>query len=417
MRQQTIHPCPDPVELSRAFPKGGDARLHAHLEQCARCGTDWRGFDRLRLAGKDLPTSKLSGPTADRVRAALLATAPTSVVRSGSGRRHAWLLAPVALAAAAAVVLVVKRDASKQQERAPAATASAGERRGDVKPHGAAVFVQDQVQPDEIVRLKRGTVAVDVRPLRPGERFRLVIGDDEIEVHGTAFEATATDDHLTAVRVLHGLVEVRPAARPAVFLKAGERWVAETPPESIVDTPPALHAPAPPPRTAPTRPIASPFPPLAVPPVALPAEMHIASLGPAPTNAPQSETERQFQIGWAALRAKDPAAAAQAFGAAADAGSGAPLAEDARFWRAVALSRAGQRADTRSALATFIDRYPGSPRLGEASAMLGWLLLKDGDAARAEKLFRVAERDRVDEVHRNGLAGLTAVAATRGESR
>jgi TolA-binding protein len=75
------------------------------------------------------------------------------------------------------------------------------------------------------------------------------------------------------------------------------------------------------------------------------------------------------------------------------------------------------RADlARSSLATFVERFPSSPRLGEASAMLGWILLDLGDVDGAARQFSVGARDRVDDVRRSARAGLEQVRARRHSS-
>ncbi len=132
---------------------------------------------------------------------------------------------------------------------------------------------------------------------------------------------------------------------------------------------------------------------------------------PAAVPPPASEAERQFQDGWAALRARDPVTAVPAFQRAATAAGTAPLGEDARFWHAVALSRAGRKGEARTALAGFVSAYPASPRAGEAAAMLGWALLDEGDLTGAATHFRAAARDKVSEVRASGEAGLAAITA------
>ncbi|MBI5481023.1 MAG: tetratricopeptide repeat protein, partial [Deltaproteobacteria bacterium] len=98
---------------------------------------------------------------------------------------------------------------------------------------------------------------------------------------------------------------------------------------------------------------------------------------------------------------------------AALAAPGTPLAEDATFWQGVALRRDGRRAPASRVLAAFIDRYPRSPRAGEASAILGWLLLDDGDLAGAERRLTAAARDPVPKVRDSARAGLAELARRR----
>ena len=56
----------------------------------------------------------------------------------------------------------------------------------------------------------------------------------------------------------------------------------------------------------------------------------------------------------------------------------AALAEDASFWRAVALTRAHRRAEAIDAFSSFIARFASSPRRGEAEVTLGELRRQAG---------------------------------------
>src|SRR5204862_7461014 len=78
-----------------------------------------------------------------------------------------------------------------------------------------------------------------------GERFRVRVGAAEVEVRGTAFAVTAADDHLVAVRVEHGRVEVRPDAGAATMLSGGEAWGAELTMPGPTDAPAPAPAPGP----------------------------------------------------------------------------------------------------------------------------------------------------------------------------
>ena len=51
----------------------------------------------------------------------------------------------------------------------------------------------------------------------------------------------------------------------------------------------------------------------------------------------------------------------------------------------MALARAGQPALATSAFRDYLDGFPTSRRVGEASAMLGWLLVDAGEAREAER--------------------------------
>jgi TolA-binding protein len=103
--------------------------------------------------------------------------------------------------------------------------------------------------------------------------------------------------------------------------------------------------------------------------------------------------------------------------AAAAAAKDQPLGEDALFWMAVCQARIPHPAAARSSLAAFIARFPSSPRVGEASAMLGWILLDAGDLEGATRRFWAAAQDRVDEVRQSARAGLELAKLRRGADR
>lgn len=127
----------------------------------------------------------------------------------------------------------------------------------------------------------------------------------------------------------------------------------------------------------------------------------------------QANVEIAFARGWSALRANDFEAAAQAFGQASAEPDDNALSEDASFWRGVALDRANRLPEAQEALTRFLVRYPKSDRAGEAAVMLGWLLLRAGDAAAAEARFSSALGDRSERVRHSARAGLAASGRRR----
>jgi len=129
--------------------------------------------------------------------------------------------------------------------------------------------------------------------------------------------------------------------------------------------------------------------------------------------ASQSEAEIAFARGWSALGAGDFGAAAEAFGQAAAPRRENTLSEDAGFWRAVAFDRAGRLGEAQRAFAEFLSRYPRSDRAGEASVMLGWLLLRAGDAPGAAARFASALEDPGERVRGSAQAGLAAAGRRR----
>ncbi|MDQ3341227.1 MAG: tetratricopeptide repeat protein, partial [Myxococcota bacterium] len=110
----------------------------------------------------------------------------------------------------------------------------------------------------------------------------------------------------------------------------------------------------------------------------------------------KSRTEQHFQAGWNLLRQGKAREAAVELGAAADAdASGSdPLAADARYFQAVALVRAGDKAAAERVLVAFIDRAgPSAMRRGRAAVLLGKLLRDRGDKKSARAWFESALGD------------------------
>ncbi len=133
---------------------------------------------------------------------------------------------------------------------------------------------------------------------------------------------------------------------------------------------------------------------------------------PSPTHLP-SPAELAFSEGCQALRSADYPRAATAMRRALEAGPTSAIAEDARYWEAVALARQGSVARARRAMEEFVRLLPGSPRAGEMSAMLGWLLLESREWSAAEQRFRTAEGDRAPAVRESARKGLEITARMR----
>jgi TolA-binding protein len=87
-----------------------------------------------------------------------------------------------------------------------------------------------------------------------------------------------------------------------------------------------------------------------------------------------------------------------------------PLVEDASFWRAVALARGKRTPEAISAFHDFLDSFPRAPRTGQASAMLGWLLLDSRAFDEAARRFTAAAADPDPKVRDSARAGLDALA-------
>jgi hypothetical protein len=325
-------------------------------------------FEAALAALRDAPLDVPDAAHREEVRTALLARArPPEHARS---RR--WLALP--LAAAASVIAVVAWPAPVLHAVAlpvlPPLPA-----RGHVHPLPGAVFTSSSHVPDEIVTLHDGTIHLDVDPLHSGERFRVIVGTSEIEVRGTAFEVTADHDRLVDVHVLHGRVEVRPLGRQVVVLGAGGDWT-ETPLAVVEPTPP------PPPRP----------------------RVRAVSVPAAPT-----ADQLAYNDAWTALRGSQFAAAAAGFAKALLAAPDGALADDARFWRAVALARGHAAGPAIAAFRELVDEHPGSTHAGEASAMLGWLLVDAKRLDEARERFGAATNDPSPKVRASAQAGIEAL--------
>ncbi len=487
--------CPQPADLSRAIASGIDPELRAHLRECDACADEVEAHAAIVNAARDLPIVEPTREQAYELRSALQAAA--QVRPPMVSFRAMWATSAAVVLCAAAVLLVFGLRGTKGPD------AVAMQYRGSVHAHDGARYIRVGGPPDEIVRLMDGTLTVEVEKLLPGERFRVVTDDGEVEVRGTAFDVSARDDKLRAVRVLHGRVEVRSDhASAPVMLDVDQRWdvtklasvdptIAAPPGPSVEDsgleivatqataatatapsattTVPAPARPsittdvAKPTATAPTATTAPPPAKATVPTTSAPARSSITTdvaktstpvrpsittdvakpttpakptttkldplspRAPGPrapttpsltTGTPPAKTvnkrpiELLFDEGWSALASGDPRRAATAFEKAARTAPDDPLAEDAWFWRASALSQA-RASGASEALATFLKQYTRSPRAGEASAMLGWLLLERGDLDAAEARFRAAANDRVDRVRGSAAKGLAAVEQRR----
>lgn len=210
------------------------------------------------------------------------------------------------------------------------------------------------------------------------------------------------------------------AGRPALRASAGQPPLlpAPRPTEPRLVAPPASAVTrTPPPPAAPAAPAARPAaaPAVRVAPAA-PASDALDDtpapvprvVAPAPA-ADASAIERHFQAGLGLLRAGKPAEAARELGAAVDAGGDQPLAADARYFQAVALTQAGRKTEAERALVGFLDHAPRSIRRGRAEVLLARLIAERGDAAAARAWFESVVHDPDPRIAAAAAAGLAAL--------
>jgi TolA-binding protein len=418
--------CPSERALGIAHTDGATPELRGHLAGCSGCAARWDELAQLRGLARALPVPALEDDERAAIRAALVAGAAETPPRR---RRWPWVAAGgVGLAAAAAAATLLLARAAPP----PPSHAS-------VRALPGTLFAREGSLADEVLRLHDGALTLDVEPLHAGERFRVTTADAEVEVHGTSFQVIADGDRLIAVWVARGVVEVRPRGAQPATLHAGDSWSnplarsGGTPPPPVpVAAAPAAPPPAPAAAAAPATAAAPPrlhaVDPAGVRRAASPPERRASSPAPAPSPPPAlaaagpldpgpgapaeaTPTERAFDEGFEALRGGDAARAASAFDRA-ERGGGA-LAEDATFWRAVALRRAGQPSQALDAFAAFLSRYPASPRAGEAAVAAGWLALDAGRLDDAAGYFEKGSSDPDASVRAGAAEGLRSVAARR----
>lgn len=380
--------CPPDRALSTAFSEGLSLELEVHLGQCPACRSDWSALGRLSALGAALPAPPVDIGRVERMRDELLVSVerevPALVIRP------VWPLpAAGGLLAAACVAVFVLWPSGVVH-------------RGHVLADEGTEFVHHVAAPtarhehDEIVRVRRGTVSLTVDPLATAERFRVITGDAEIEVRGTSFDVEVDGDRLQRVKVYTGVVVVRRQDDGEVELHAGESWDAATidlagrpaRPEPVAIADPLLEAAA---------------------PIVVTAR-HRNPPKPQPVAALRHPGEQAFAAGWRALQAGDLAGAAAQFDeAGADPRS--PLAEDASYWRGIALLKAARTAEAIVALDQFLARFPRSVRAPEAAARIGWLHFERGEHAEARTRFEQARAQGRGDVRVSAEAGLRSLGA------
>ncbi|MEP6860221.1 MAG: tetratricopeptide repeat protein [Deltaproteobacteria bacterium] len=231
--------------------------------------------------------------------------------------------------------------------------------------------------------------------------------------------AAATSPTLAAPpsHVATNVAATTAVATNAVTTIAAPTNAAQTPTGPAASKPPTNHV-ADGPRISSGTPKTEPAPKDQTKPEVPPLQtMADASPNEAPSNAiaqlakakPVTGWQVHFSTGWQLLRAGKSADAARELAAAADAGGDDPLAGDARYFEAVALTKAGRKTEAEHALVAFLDRAPHALRRGRAAVMLGRLIAERGDTAAARTWFDSAAHDAdpaVATAAKAGLAGL-----------
>jgi TolA-binding protein len=372
--------CPAGWEVTRALSQPETSpEVVAHLRTCPTCaGLAAELISVVSAAAELPPVAPMTKAARDRISQTLSRASAAAQPRERRPRvRLAWALATglVGLAVALGGWYYAARLPGPRLVRG-----DGGKSAAKLRAFGEARFHRLSEPPDEIVRLEAGRVAFAVTHLSGEQRFRVVTRDGEVEVRGTRFEAEARDGALWAVAVSEGRVEVR--VREAVLrLQAGDEWQRQQP---------------------------SSAPPGAAPAAGLPepelsggAEKHAA-----PSERAQPSNRQSFDLAWSHLRRREWDAAERGFAAVAAQAHGQALEEDALYWQAVAMARAGRAHEASQRFAAFLARFPAGTRTGPATLALAWLSFDAGEQERARALFARAAQDSSAKVRKGAEEGL-----------
>lgn len=343
---------------------------------------------RLEEIARALPDAPPSAARVAELRGTLLSAASQTPQRTRDARWPLYATAAAALLAAGGAVMW------SSGPKAPRSRIAAVNAAGATFEHRV---VEDGAL--ERIRLSEGTIRVGVEAPLEGRRFVVRTLDAQVGFEGAVVEVVASQGRLTRVRAIAGRVQVRTdEARAPILLGPRETWsrdaVAKPGPARRRPAPVAARpAPSPRPRPEAPRPEPAAQPARTAKPLSpKPRPVAPSAPRPAPPEPAEDPAELGFREGWSQLRAGNFARAADAFAQADREGS--PVAPEARYWRAVALMRAGRRAPAESALSSFVESHPSSPRAAEAHLLLGRLLVDRGatQAARPH-LERAARAD------------------------
>jgi len=384
--------------------------------------------DPLRDLAKDLPWDRPDRARRDAVRDALLAAADddTSHNTQLAGRR--WLFVGAAfsagaLAAAAIAIIIVRPRSSTTTATTSASSISSTTELRTVTPARvtapATTRLEHVVTPtptgiDETVRIHDGTVHLAVGAVRTGDHLRVGTRDAIVEGAGE-YEVVVVADSLEAVTVRTGTAQIRIDSQHTVFLAAGQTWRARIVTADLSAPPPAAPRPPSPSVPPPRRPDTTRASDARTPDTVAASEIRtpdttVQSVGRARV---ATATEVHFSAGWALLRAGKMREAAVEFGAAADARPDDPLAGDARYFQAVALVRAGEKAQAENVLVAFLDHAPRSLRRGRAAVMVGRLMAERGDVESARAWYKAAVDDPDPPTAKAARDGLDALPSRR----
>ncbi|WP_437809893.1 FecR domain-containing protein [Sorangium sp. So ce1078] len=344
-----------------------------HTAECASCAELARDIERIGAAVR-APREPATPLEHQRARLALLrrATELSAPRVPWSGARLA--LAGAALAVAATLVWFGAGEALRPAEKPALALHHrlpphlAPDHGTTLRPSVDARFERERRAGLDVVTLADGAIDVAVRPLAAGERFIVRTTDAEVEVRGTVFRVEAERGHIRGVSVSEGSVEVRYAGLSTMILSGGS-WHA-TGGAGAAALPGVVLPPAPDPSAAPS-PGAESSAPAAQKrgaPSRAAVEAQRAAPGAAPSSSPAA---RKFAEAMQALGRGDYARGAEQLEAFSAAHSGDARADEADYLRAIALQRAGRKAEAVAAARRYLASRPNGAHRAEAKKIAG----------------------------------------------
>ena len=410
-----MNKCPSPAELTRMYYEDEYKEIQPHLESCEKCMSEWREIELFEQMGSELDFPAPDKNRLDQVRIGVFAGVDERNGRNSfRNEKRIWYASAAAIVVLILAGLVLSMVSGVWDADEPAQLVY----RATVISTGDADYTIKSAQPDEVIELLNGKIQVEVSPLMPAERFRVIVGDSVVEVRGTVFDVRAEKNELIDVFVHEGKVEViKPASTPVV-LQTDDRWSEKHSRHQVAVIENKIPANNKITQTAKSEKKKDVFKTL--------KSNHTPSISKRPTPEIEKSSkpitkkflppakdilQAEFEKGWLALKEGRYHLAASAFDRACNSRIESPLNEDAAYWRAVSYRYAGKTGLAEKSLRRFLSQYGSSPRVGEASVMLGWILFENGRLAESRTLFESATKDSVAKVRESARAGLQRIGS------
>jgi len=403
--------CPSGKKLEKAYWRQ-DVAVREHCARCESCAKGWQEIADLKASLAVANPENLSAARSEELRTAVLSMQPKPKAVPAT-KEHSKRLPFFAVAAIAATVLIGLRFWPEGSSLASLENIVL------VSPHSGAQFTASDPMTLNL-RLENGTLTVNVPMVDPTRTFEVITDDGVLQTENAQFDVVATNNRLVSLTVLRGKVAVQGTGGAQVFVSAGNSWVREL--DSPVVAVGAVE-PAPLPEQAEMTKTVREDLTVREPngeraPKSWPRRNHATQrhpnssdvkVSPAAPIASEAPSQSAFAKGWHAMKQERFQQAAELFSEAIESGTSENAKQDASYWRAAALGRAGERFKAIEAFRWFVGHYPKSPRVGEASAMLGWLLIEDNRFDEAEIHFFRGSQDMSMRVRASAEAGLDAV--------